>query len=153
MHKLETHITKLPKNLKQLWMEHIDTFELDNWEKVYLLKQDIKYFMLDKKWRNKFLTQDWIHEDNEGMSFRVKKDIDSTNYLVVELSWVTLYYSENWEKYKPKDNIYNIKKSLLNILSWFIDKLWLHYVFNKNLTKLPNLQKYNNKIDHKNYKK
>jgi len=148
MHKLETYKSKLPQKIKNLWMEHIKTFELDNWENLYLLKKDVKYFILDKKWRNKFINQNWIHEDNEGISFHMEKDIDDTNYLAVELSWVTLYYSENWKNYKPKDKTELIKKSLADILLWAVKKLWLSYIFPNN-TKKQNWVNNNNNIDYK----
>ncbi len=150
MKSLETNNNKkLPQKIKNLWMEYIKTIELNSWEEIYLLKNDFKYFLLDKKLRNKFIPKEWIHEDKDGISFHMNKDIDNTDYLIVELSWVAMYFSENWKTYKPKNSIYSIKKSLFNIISWFVDNLWIPSIFSTKTNKIGKFPK----NDNINYKK
>jgi len=129
-------------------MKHIKTFELNDSTKLYLLKKDWKYFLINKKLRNKFLPENWFYEDIDNTIFYLKKDIDNTNYLVIELSGVTLYFSEDWKNYKPKNSIELTKKALLDTISWFVNNLWLFPIFNSNTKKISNYTK-NNNINYK----
>ncbi len=150
MEKVKLH--KVPHKIKELiknweYDKFIEAIEW-NWEYLYLFKKDFKFFLLDKKWRNKFIPQDWIYEDNNWTSFHIEKDIDETYYLVVDLSGVNLYFDENWEKYKPKNPLKITKKALIQIFLDFYNKLWIATIFSPKTIKPHNIPE-NNNINYK----
>ncbi len=140
---------KLKEYIKEEWWEFIKSIEKNSWEDLYLFKKENKYYLIDKKLRNKFISKEWIYEDLEWTSIYIKKDFDNTPYLVIELSGVTMYLMENWENYKPKNSIEQVKSSLIKILWTFVDNLWIPALFAPKTNSGNNNNLKNNNINYK----
>ena len=151
MESLQTK--KLSKKLKEYfekgWWKFIKSIEKNSWEDLYLFKKDNKYYLIDKKLRNKFIPKEWIYENLEWTAIYIKKDFADTLYLVVELSGVNMYFTEKWKDYSPKNLIKQVKNSLINILWEFINNLWILSTFSPKTKKISNPPK----NDNINYKK
>ena len=140
---------KLKEYIKEEWWEFIKSIEKNSWEDLYLFKKENKYYLIDKKLRNKFISKEWIYEDLEWTAIYIKKDFDNTQYLIVELSGVTMYLMENWENYKPKNSIEQVKSSLIKILWTFVDNLWIPALFAPKTNSGNNNNLKNNNINYK----